>query len=80
MNGVEVFSNKTELHLDLNCSSTFIQMDKPNYGPGQVVRIRVVSIKADWKPNNGSVDIAIRVSGELTGSGVVLSAARPVWL
>lgn len=78
MNGVEVFSNKTALHLDPNCFSTFIQMDKPNYSPGQVVRIRVVSIKPDWKPNNGPVDIAIRVSGGLTGSNIVLSAARPV--
>ncbi|XP_029705401.1 CD109 antigen [Takifugu rubripes] len=60
VNNVEVFSNKTELHFDPKCVSTFIQMDKPSYCPGQAVRIRVVSIKLDGKPNNGSVDIAVR--------------------
>lgn len=62
MKNVKVFSNKTELTLDAKCFSTFIQTDKPNYCPGQAVRIRVVSLGPDGKPNHSPVNITIRVS------------------
>lgn len=58
---VEVFSNRTELHFDSKCLSTFIQTDKLNYRPGQEVKIRVVSVNPNGKPYVGPVDIIIRV-------------------
>lgn len=59
---VEVFSNKTELHFEPKWPSTFIQTDKPNYLPGQTVRIRVLSVQPDGKPHVSPTDIIIRVS------------------
>uniref|UniRef100_A0A3B5AMQ0 CD109 molecule n=1 Tax=Stegastes partitus TaxID=144197 RepID=A0A3B5AMQ0_9TELE len=41
---VHLFSNSTQLKLDLKGFSILIQTDKVNYLPGQVVKIRVVSI------------------------------------
>lgn len=58
----EVFSNKTELHFEPKCLSTFIQTDKLNYLPGQAVRIRVLSVHPDGKPYVSPMDIIIRVS------------------
>ncbi|KAM9339287.1 CD109 antigen [Symphorus nematophorus] len=58
--GVEVFSNSAGLHFDPKGLSTFIQTDKPNYRPGQVVKIRAVSIYPDGKPCKRPVDIVIR--------------------
>lgn len=68
----------TQLHFDPKCVSTFIQMDKPSYCPGQAVRIRVVSIKPDGKPKNGSVDIAVRVSGKPTWTSSLHHPVRRV--
>nr|XP_046229740.1 CD109 antigen [Scatophagus argus] len=60
MGSTEVFSNSTQLHFDPTCLSTFIQTDKLNYLPGQVVKVRVVSIHPDGKPFASPVDIIIR--------------------
>lgn len=60
--GVQVFSNSTQLHFNPKCLSTFIQTDKLNYLPGQVVKIRVLSIHPDGKPFVSPADIIIRVS------------------
>ncbi|XP_051264948.1 CD109 antigen isoform X1 [Dicentrarchus labrax] len=57
---VEVFSNSTQLRFDLKGLSTFIQTDKLNYQPGQVVKIRAVSVHPDGKPYVSPVDIIIR--------------------
>lgn len=59
---VKVFSNRTELHLNPRCLSTFIQTDKLKYLPGQEVRIRVLSVHPDGKPYITPVDIVLRVS------------------
>lgn len=59
---MEVFFNSTQLHFDPKGLSTFIQTDRANYQPGQVVKIRVVSIHPDGKPCVSPVDIVIRVS------------------
>ncbi|KAI3364614.1 hypothetical protein L3Q82_011402, partial [Scortum barcoo] len=55
--GVEVFSNSTQLHFNPKGLSTFIQTNKLNYLPGQVVKIRAVSIHPDGKPYVSPVDI-----------------------
>ena len=62
MGSVEVFSNSTKLQVDPKGLSTFIQTDKVNYRPGQVVKIRAVSIHPDGKPYVSPVDVIIRVS------------------
>ncbi|XP_042247389.1 CD109 antigen [Thunnus maccoyii] len=56
---IEVFSNSTQLRFDPKGVSTFIQTDKMNYLPGQVVKIRAVSIHPDGKPFVSPVDIVI---------------------
>ncbi|KAM7368320.1 hypothetical protein PAMP_014548 [Pampus punctatissimus] len=56
---IKVFSNYTQLHFDPRGFSTFIQTDKLNYLPGQVVKIRVVCIQPDGKPYVSPVDIVI---------------------
>uniref|UniRef100_A0A8C9QYB7 CD109 molecule n=1 Tax=Scleropages formosus TaxID=113540 RepID=A0A8C9QYB7_SCLFO len=43
----EVLNNRTVLEFRPRRSATFIQTDKSNYKPGQVVKIRVVSIYPD---------------------------------
>ncbi|XP_059211837.1 CD109 antigen [Centropristis striata] len=58
--GVEVFSNSTQLNFKLKGPKTFIQTDKQTYKPGQHVKIRVVSIHPDGKPDVSPVDIIIK--------------------
>ncbi|XP_040920879.1 CD109 antigen [Toxotes jaculatrix] len=58
--GIQVFSNSTDLYFDPKGLSTFIQTDKVNYLPGQVVKIRAVSIHPDGKPYISPVNIIIR--------------------
>lgn len=58
----EVFSNSTQLYFNPKGLSTFIQTDKLNYLPGQLVKIRAVSIHPDGKPYVSPVDIVINVS------------------
>lgn len=62
VDGIQVFSNSTELQFHPKCVSTFIQTDKVNYLPGQVVKIRAVTIHPDGRPYAGPVDITITVS------------------
>uniref|UniRef100_A0A3Q1G7R8 CD109 molecule n=1 Tax=Acanthochromis polyacanthus TaxID=80966 RepID=A0A3Q1G7R8_9TELE len=57
---VQVFSDSTRLRFDLKGFSIFIQTDKLNYLPGQMVKIRVVSVNPDGRPHISSVDITIR--------------------
>ncbi|XP_051951277.1 CD109 antigen-like [Xyrauchen texanus] len=56
----QVFYNSTMMVFSPKCMSIFIQTDKSNYKPGQVVKIRVVSVTPDGKPYNGKIDIFIR--------------------
>ncbi|KAK6297263.1 hypothetical protein J4Q44_G00318460 [Coregonus suidteri] len=58
--GNMVFTNSTVLRINPKSSSTFIQTDKANYSPGQVVKIRAVSIYPDGKPYKGKIDIIIK--------------------
>uniref|UniRef100_A0A4W5MR05 Macroglobulin domain-containing protein n=1 Tax=Hucho hucho TaxID=62062 RepID=A0A4W5MR05_9TELE len=58
--GNMVFTNSTALRFNPKSSSTFIQTDKANYRPGQVVKIRAVSIYPDGKPYKGKIDIIIK--------------------
>ncbi|XP_070782389.1 CD109 antigen [Enoplosus armatus] len=60
VDGVQVFSNSTQLHFDPKGLSTFIQTDKPNYRPGQMVKIRAVSVHPDGKPFVSPVDVIVR--------------------
>nr|XP_019964133.1 PREDICTED: CD109 antigen-like [Paralichthys olivaceus] len=55
----QLFFNSTELRFDPKDVSTFIQTDKRNYLPGQVVKIRAVSIHPDGKPYVSPVDVTI---------------------
>ncbi|XP_056260669.1 CD109 antigen [Seriola aureovittata] len=57
--GIQVFSNSTELRFHPKGFSTFIQTDKLNYLPGQVVKIRAVSIHPDGRPFTRPVDLSI---------------------
>lgn len=66
--GNMVFTNSTVLRFNPKSSSTFIQTDKANYGPGQVVKIRAVSIYPDGKPYKGKIDIIIKVCVTVTMS------------
>ncbi|RVE56091.1 hypothetical protein OJAV_G00232690 [Oryzias javanicus] len=54
-----LFSNSTKLTFDPKGCTTFIQTDKLNYLPGQVVKIRAVSIHSNGKPANSSVNVSI---------------------
>ncbi|KAM9840307.1 CD109 antigen [Aulostomus maculatus] len=56
----EVFSNMTWLTFDPKGLSTFIQTDKWSYLPGQVVKIRAVSIYPDGKPYMSPADVLVR--------------------
>ncbi|XP_018599068.2 CD109 antigen [Scleropages formosus] len=56
----EVLNNRTVLEFRPRRSATFIQTDKSNYKPGQVVKIRVVSIYPDGKPNKSKVNVVIK--------------------
>ncbi|XP_041951100.1 CD109 antigen isoform X1 [Alosa sapidissima] len=58
--GSVVFTNSTYLRFIPRSSSTFIQTDKPNYKPGQVVKIRAVSIHPDGQPFESQVDMVIK--------------------
>ncbi|KAM9551472.1 CD109 antigen isoform 1-T1 [Salvelinus alpinus] len=58
--GNMVFTNSTVLRFNPKSSSTFIQTDKANYRPGQVVKIRAVSIYPDGKPYMGKIVIIIK--------------------
>ncbi|KAK0155636.1 CD109 antigen [Merluccius polli] len=55
-----LFANRTLLRISARDISTFIQTDKPNYRPGEKVRIRVVSVGADRRPHKSPVDIVIK--------------------
>ncbi|XP_062324493.1 CD109 antigen isoform X2 [Osmerus eperlanus] len=55
-----VFNDSAYLHFNPKSLSTFIQTDKPNYMPGQVVKIRAVSIHPDGRPYVNRIDIFIK--------------------
>ena len=57
-----VFNDSAYLHFNPKSLSTLIQTDKPNYMPGQVVKIRAVSIHPDGRPYVNPIDIFIKVS------------------
>ncbi|XP_014826426.1 PREDICTED: CD109 antigen-like isoform X2 [Poecilia mexicana] len=57
---VQLFSNSTELHVDPRGVSTFIQTNQPRYLPGQMVKIRTVSVRSDGKPCSEPADVLIR--------------------
>uniref|UniRef100_A0A671SI11 CD109 molecule n=1 Tax=Sinocyclocheilus anshuiensis TaxID=1608454 RepID=A0A671SI11_9TELE len=56
----QVFSNSTTMVFSPKCMSIFIQTDKNNYRPGQMVKFRVVSVTPEGKPSKGQIDIFIR--------------------
>ncbi|XP_040925580.1 CD109 antigen isoform X2 [Betta splendens] len=56
---VQVFSNVTELHFDPKDHSTFIQTDQQKYRPGQVVKIRAVSVRPNGKPYSRPLDVTV---------------------
>ncbi|XP_034059076.1 CD109 antigen-like isoform X2 [Gymnodraco acuticeps] len=55
----EVFSNSSQLHFNPKGSSTFLQTDRSSYLPGQVVKIRAVSVLPDGKPLQRPLNITI---------------------
>ncbi|XP_036406063.1 CD109 antigen [Megalops cyprinoides] len=55
-----VFTNKTFLRFNPKSFSTFIQTDKDIYSPGQMVKIRAVSIYPDGRPYKSKVNISIK--------------------
>ncbi|KAJ3606841.1 hypothetical protein NHX12_026360 [Muraenolepis orangiensis] len=55
-----LFTNSTSLRIAAPDISTFVQTDKPDYRPGETVRIRVVSIGPDQRPHHGPVDVFIK--------------------
>ncbi|KAK1889430.1 CD109 antigen [Dissostichus eleginoides] len=56
----EVFSNSSQLHFNPKGSSTFLQTDRSSYLPGQVVKIRAVSVRPDGKPLQRPLNITIK--------------------
>ncbi|XP_029352923.1 CD109 antigen [Echeneis naucrates] len=58
--GTQLFSASKELQFDPKGHTTFIQTDKVNYLPGQVVKIRAVSVQPDGKPHVSPVDLIVR--------------------
>ncbi|XP_071388366.1 CD109 antigen [Centroberyx affinis] len=60
LGSVVVFSNSTQLRFHPKGLSTFIQTDRPKYRPGQLVKIRAVSIHPDGKPYVSPGDIIIK--------------------
>lgn len=61
IDGVLLFSNSTQLRFDLRGFSSFIQTDRARYLPGQMVKIRVVSIQPNGRPVFSPVDVLVRV-------------------
>ncbi|KAF3850306.1 hypothetical protein F7725_020025 [Dissostichus mawsoni] len=57
----EVFSNSAQLHFNPKGSSTFLQTDRSSYLPGQVVKIRAVSVLPDGKPLQRPLNISINI-------------------
>lgn len=64
----------TRLRSDPTCLGTFIQTDHAHYCPGQPVRIRVVSITPEGRPNPSPVSISVMVSPVSGGGGGVRTA------
>nr|XP_020475101.1 CD109 antigen-like [Monopterus albus] len=60
MGSIQVFANSTKLLFNPKGLSTFIQTDKQAYHPGQMVKIRAVSIHPDGKPYISPVNITIK--------------------
>ncbi|XP_033979709.1 LOW QUALITY PROTEIN: CD109 antigen-like [Trematomus bernacchii] len=56
----EVFSNSSQLHFNPKGSSTFLQTDRSSYLPGQVVKIRAISVLPDGKPLQRPLNITIK--------------------
>ncbi|KAI4875835.1 hypothetical protein NFI96_005884 [Prochilodus magdalenae] len=57
--GTLVFSNSTALRYNPKSMSILLQTDKPNYKPGQTVRIRAVVLTPEGKPYNKQIEIII---------------------
>ncbi|XP_036438060.1 CD109 antigen isoform X2 [Colossoma macropomum] len=57
--GTLVFSNSTMLHYSPKSMLILLQTDKPNYKPGQAVKIRAVLLTPDGKPYDEQIDIVI---------------------
>ncbi|XP_017551199.1 CD109 antigen isoform X2 [Pygocentrus nattereri] len=80
--GTLVFSNSTILHYSPKSMSILLQTDKPNYKPGQAVKIRAVLLTFDGKPYDTQIDIVImdprqnRVHQWLSVSTVLGTASR----
>lgn len=56
-----IFTNTTALSFSPRNVSTFIQMDRSRYQPGETIKVRIVSVQLDNHPYRGSVDVSIQV-------------------
>lgn len=56
-----IFTNTTTLSFNRRNVSTFIQTDRSRYSPGDTVRVRVACVRADNRPYDDGVDVAVRV-------------------
>ncbi|XP_028294086.1 CD109 antigen [Gouania willdenowi] len=79
-----LFTNTTIIRFKHRSVSSFIQMDRSHYEPGDTVKVRIVSTSMDNRPYKGKVDISVwDPSGnvverwESTGNlGIVLQGFR----
>lgn len=56
-----VFTNTTTLPFSPRNVSSFIQMDRTRYQPGDTVKVRVASLRWDHRPHQGRVDASVLV-------------------
>lgn len=56
-----VFTNSTTLPFSPRNVSSFIQMDRTRYQPGDTVKVRVASLRWDHRPHRGRVDASVLV-------------------
>lgn len=57
-----LFSNSTRLSFETKRMTVFIQTDKSLYKPKQEVKFRIITLLADFKPYETSLNILIKVS------------------
>ncbi|KAM8953042.1 CD109 antigen-like [Pelodytes ibericus] len=54
-----LFSDRSQVRMQINNKCVFIQTDKAVYTPGQTVKIRVISVDHDLRPYQGHVNLLI---------------------
>ncbi|XP_075720274.1 CD109 antigen-like [Rhinoderma darwinii] len=59
-NNTLIFSERTQIFVEMKNITVLIQTDKPLYKPGENVKIRIISVHPNTKPHKGDVNLVIR--------------------